>query len=75
MNQTPTYLTLINVFCAEFSLEAGHTDARAIANAIDAGSPIFTIDPQAVVQVDLTAGTVETRGAGALVSSNLDGEQ
>ena len=67
----PTHLTLIDVIFTEFSLEASDADARAVANAVNTGSPIFTVDSQAVVQVDLTACAVETKEAGALVSGNL----
>ena len=71
INQPPTHLTLIDVIFTEFSLEASNADARAVANAVNTGSPIFTVDSQAVVQVDLTACAVETKEAGALVSGNL----
>ena len=67
----PTHLTFIDVIFAEFSLEASNADARAVTNAVNTGSPIFTVDSQAVVQVDLTACAVETKEAGALVSGNL----
>ena len=71
----PTHLALVDIICTEFSLEASQTDARAISNAVNTGSSILTVNPKAVVQVDLTACAIETKGAGALVSGNLDGGQ